>query len=168
MKNYKIIFPVGIAVALLSLSTAPVFACPWYDPLCATPTPTPMLTPTPTPTPAPKFIQLNPGLNKINPNLILLTATPTPTATLTPSATPTVTPTATVTVVASETSVATGSPMVTSTPQISVTPTPVPVKTAGFSRKELALAAAVVLLLLVIVVQANWAKIKTWLHQKTS
>jgi hypothetical protein len=139
-----------------------VFACPWYDPFCTTPTPSP----TPTPTPG-LFHIIQPTFKVVMP-LTTVTSTPTnsptPTATLTPSPTVTSAP------------LPTATPEVIVTPETSITEAPVPTVTPatpqtlvmGFTLKEMAFAVVAVVLLLVLVVQSNWAKIKSWLHDRTS
>ncbi len=165
MKRFIGIVPL---LALVFFAAAPqVLACPWYDPLCATPTSTPTATPTPT----------SPLKQLANPNLIKniqLVGTNTPTATPTVSPTPTFTPTPTITVTetpsVSLTTTPVASPSLTATGTMAPTPTTVQPKTlvAGFTNKELAYAGVVVVLVLFIIFQANWEKIKTWLHNKTS
>jgi hypothetical protein len=163
----KKIIALFFSLFVLSFVIAPVkvFAvCPWYNPLCTTPTPTP------TPTP---IIFQKVGLPSKLPALIT-TATATPTPTTSPTPTATLTPTITATVAVS--------PTVTTTPETSVTPetsisqAPVPTITPaqpqtlvmGFTLKEVTFALVAIVLLVVLVLQSNWAKIKTWLHEKTS
>jgi hypothetical protein len=67
-------------------------------------------------------------------------------------------------------------PEATISPQSSITEAPVPTVTPaqpqtlvmGFTLKEVAFAVVALVLLIILIVQSNWVKIKTWLHEKTS
>jgi hypothetical protein len=159
----KKIISLFVSLFVLSVVFAPgkVFAsCPWYDPFC--------VTPTHTPTPTPLIFQKTILPGKIP--ALIVTSTPTPTNSPTPTST--LTPTATVTVAPSITT----TPEASVSPQSSITEAPVPTVTPaqpqtlvmGFTLKEVTFAVAAIVLLIVLIVQSNWVKIKTWLHERTS
>ena len=147
MKKLGLIFSVSLLAIVVSY-TSPVFA--------ATPTPIPQ-----------KLIQLNPNLIKniqlVSTNTPTTTQTPTPTVTATPSptVTPSVTPTETI---STTTATPTGMVTLVATP----TPTPPVQLNKGFTKKDVLFAGLLVLVIILIIVQANWAKIKNWLHNRTA
>jgi hypothetical protein len=42
-----------------------------------------------------------------------------------------------------------------------------PVQVKGFTTKDILFGVLVVALFVILIVQANWVKIKTWMHKKT-
>jgi hypothetical protein len=123
-----------------------------------------------TPIPTKQIIQLQKSI--INNNLfkVIATATVTPTVTVTPTSTSTVTPTATTTVAPTLTGTiqATVTPMISQSIKPTVTSTPMlPVQVKGFTTKDILFGILVAALLVILIVQANWAKIKAWMHKKT-
>jgi hypothetical protein len=160
MKRLEFILCVVISAIVVGLFPSHVFA--WW----------PFVTPNPTPTPTPLLLQKAPL--KINPGVfqVVSTNTPTPTVTLSLSPTPTGMPTATTAV---EPSI-TGNPQNTETPAISPsvaptveeTPKPGQAVVGGLTQREMLFGGLAIIILLIFIIQANWTKIKTWLHNRTS
>jgi len=164
MKRFFRFVPLVALVALAFGTPRFVYAsCPWWQIPCPTNTPTPTLTPTPT-------ILLK-QIQQVNPNIYKLigTQTPTPTVTSTPTPTATITPTGTIEPTLSGTPGATETPVLSPTATVTaqVTPTPQPTANPPLTKREMAFGGLVIVVLIILILQANWVKVKSWLHKKT-